>query len=63
MWNITQPEASTAASGTQTESSASPASCSQTVGAAAERVGDERGRSARLARGDDEREPDHGSKR
>src|SRR5262249_9977177 len=33
MWNITQPDASTAASGTPTESAASPASCSQTVGA------------------------------
>ena len=37
MWNITQPDASTAASGTQTETSASPASWSQTVGAARSR--------------------------
>ena len=32
MWNMTQPERSTAASGRQTASSASPASCSRTVG-------------------------------
>src|SRR5262249_20218330 len=34
MWNITHPDARTTASGTHTETSASPASWSQTVGAA-----------------------------
>ncbi len=34
MWNITQPEARTAASGTHTDTSARPASWSHTVGAA-----------------------------
>jgi hypothetical protein len=33
MWNITQPESNTAASGTQTAISASPASWTPTVGA------------------------------
>ena len=42
MWNITQPEASTPPSGRTTASSASPASCSRTVGSSrsSERGGD-----------------------
>ena len=56
MWNITQPEASTAASGTQTETSARPASWSQTVGAAAgARSATQRARSRGSRAGDGER--------
>ena len=32
MWNITQPESSTASSGSTTESNANPASCRRTLG-------------------------------
>ena len=62
MWNITQPESSTATSGMQTAVNARPASWSQTVGARRSRKR-ERESGSEAPGGDDEGELDHGSRR
>ena len=62
MWNITQPERSTAASGTQTETKREAGELEPDGRRGAERERDEEPDSE-ARRGDGEGEADHGSKR